>query len=78
MYNLTHLHSLSLLNHSSVNTYVSGCTNNQMKLDNIGSVTDGPPTPTQEIDIVEHRKCIVNFLLYWQIFNLSMFSQMVF
>lgn len=50
LYNLSHMHSL---NHSGNSPYISiGSSSNTMMN------SDGPPTPTQELESVnEHRKC---------------------
>ncbi|XP_055711723.1 WW domain-containing adapter protein with coiled-coil homolog isoform X2 [Phlebotomus papatasi] len=69
LYNLPHLHTMSLLNHtasgsvfSSAMTQVSqGVTGSAVKIDTSGNslvMGEGPPTPTQEMDVLnsEHKK----------------------
>lgn len=68
LYNLSHLHSMSLMNHTSGSPYVTPVSSfgqtqlTAMKIiDSMSGcvpshIGDGPPTPTQELDMGDHRK----------------------
>lgn len=68
LYNLSHLHSMSLMNHTGGSPYVTPVSSfgqtqlTAMKIiDSMSGcvplhIGDGPPTPTQELDMGDHRK----------------------
>lgn len=72
LYNLSHLHSMSLMNHTGGSPYVTPVSSfgqtqlTAMKIIDsmsgcVPSHIDGPPTPTQEIDMGDHRKSKLKF-----------------
>lgn len=84
LYNLSHLHSMSLMNHTSGSPYVTPVSSfgqtqlTAMKIiDSMSGgcthIGDGPPTPTQELDMGDHRKSELFFLNFYNLFLLIEF-----